>query len=138
MSWNIQDYKDDKTNKFEISNFTNYLLKYTIVCLQETKGAIKLPDYMAYNSNRKSSRSGGVAILVQNCIRKGIRHIKTDESEDIVAVKLDKNYFKLKDDIFIINFYISPAASSYMPKETPIIQKIFSKTWKLSHLGYPT
>ena len=116
MSWNIQDQKSDKTNKFEVLDFTKLFNKMDIICLQETKGTIKMPDYVAFNSNRKSSRSGGVAILVHQYIRKGITHVKCDETQDAAAIKLDKNYFKLQYDIYIITFYISPALSSYATK----------------------
>ena len=125
MSWNIQDHKDDKTNKFEIKNFTTLFTNIKIICLQETKGPIKLPDYMAYNSNRSGSRSGGVAVLVHNSIRKGAKPVKTDETEDIVAIKLDKHFFKFKSDIYLINFYVSPALSSYTKRHAEYAEKLF-------------
>ena len=106
MSWNIQDQSGDQTNKFEVTSFTDLLVGTDIICLQETKGMVKLPDYIAYNSNRPKSRSGGVAVLVHQSIKNGIRHIKIDETYDAAAIKLDKHYFKLIEDIYIVTFYL--------------------------------
>ena len=69
MSWNIQDQSGDQTNKFEVTSFTDLLVGTDIICLQEPKGMVKLPDYIAYNSNRPKSRSGGVAVLVHQSIK---------------------------------------------------------------------
>ena len=113
LSWNIQDCVDDETNKFEIDDFVKYLSTYQIVCLQETKEAVKLQDFTAFNSNRTKSRSGGVSILIHSSLKQGVKKYHVNETPDIICVKLDKNYFKLPFDLYIVCFYISPALSSY-------------------------
>ena len=75
MSWNIQDHMTESSNKFQSKDFTKHLEGIDIICLQETKGAVKHENYTSYNSNRTDSRSGGVAILVHNHIKKGIIYI---------------------------------------------------------------
>ena len=124
LSWNIQDSVGDKTNKFEIAEFVSLFSSYSIVCLQETKLLVKIEGFMSYNSLRSDSRSGGVCILIQNNLRKGITSIKC-ECEDFVVIKLDKHFFKLDFDLFLICFYISPSTSSYAKKSSNYTENTF-------------
>ena len=104
MSWNIQDSVGDGANKFETKGFLSKLSKCNIVCLQETKKQVKIEGYISFNSNRKNSRSGGVCILAENYLRKGVSSVSCSESEDIVVVKLDKNFFRLDFDMFLVSY----------------------------------
>ena len=87
--------------------------------------------YHAYNSNRPNSQSGGVAILVNNDIKKGIQRVKISETTDAVAIKLKKNYFKLPYDLFIVSIYISPAYSSYTIANPDYTQSTFDSINKI-------
>ena len=100
MSWNIQDSTGDGSNKFENQEFLSILEQANILCLQETKKQVKIEGYLSFNSNRKNSRSGGVCILVENRLRKGVSLIPFKDSEDIIAVKMDKHFFKLDFDLY--------------------------------------
>ena len=133
MSWNIQDCVGDSTNKFEVSEFLSHITNNSIICLQETKAHIKLDGFISYNSNRKSSRSGGVCILAKNCIRKGISHIPCPESDDIVAIKLDKHFFQMDFDLYLVCFYISPNTSSFAKKSPDYTSKTFEALNGISH-----
>jgi exonuclease III len=126
MSWNIQDSTGDGSNKFENKNFLSILKQSNILCLQETKKQVKIEGYLSFNSNRKNSRSGGVCILVENPFRKGVSPIPCNDSEDIIAAKLDKNFFKLDFDLYLVCYYISPAYSSYVKKNPDYTDKTFS------------
>ena len=126
MSWNIQDSTGDGSNKFENQQFLSILEQANILCLQETKKQVKIEGYLSFNSNRKNSRSGGVCILVENRLRKGISLIPFKESEDIIVAKLDKHFFKLDFDLYLVCFYISPAYSSYAKKNPEYTEKTFS------------
>ena len=57
---------------------------------------------------------GGLSVLVKNDIVNGIYHM-TDltESSEAIIVKCWKDYFKLVNDLYIINIYISPKSSSW-------------------------
>ena len=125
MSWNIRDRIEDKANKFEIADFIKKFQNADILCLQETKGPVKLENYLAFNSNRKQSRSGGVAILVKSNIRKGVTQIKINETPDAIAIRLNKSFFKLTFDVYIICFYISPYNSKYTKSNTDYTEKMF-------------
>jgi len=126
MSWNIQDSTGDRSNKFENNEFLTILKQANILCLQETKKQVKIEGYLSFNSNRKNSRSGGVCILAENDLRKGVSCVPCSESDDIIVVKLDKNFFKLYFDLFLVCYYISPAYSSYVKKYPDCTAKTFS------------
>ena len=126
MSWNIQDSTGDGSNKFENQEFLSILEQANILCLQETKKQVKIEGYLSFNSNRKNSRSGGVCILVENRLRKGVSLIPFKDSEDIIAVKMDKHFFKLDFDLYLVCFYISPAYSSYAKKNPDYTENTFS------------
>ena len=102
MSWNIHDRMENKIDKLNSPGFVKIIEKANIICLQETKGPLKLTNYHAYNNNRSNSHSGGVAILVNNNIRKGVARVKITETDDAAAIKLNKSYFKLPYDLYII------------------------------------
>ena len=133
MSWNIQDSVGDSTNKFEISEFLKHINENDIICLQETKSEIKLDGFISYNSTRKSSRSGGVCILAKNCLRKGITHIPSPESDDVVAIKFDKYFFRMEFDMYLVCFYISPNASSFAKRNPDYTANTFDALNTLSH-----
>ena len=126
MSWNIQDSVGDGSNKFLDQNFLDILQKANIVCLQETKKLVKIEGYISFNSNRKNSRSGGVCILAENWLRKGVSLIPCNECDDIVVAKLDKNFFRLDFDLYLVCFYISPPYSSYAKKTPDYTEKTFA------------
>ena len=126
MSWNIQDYKGDGSDKFQNCDFIKILEQGSIICLQETKKQIKVEGYISFNSNRKDSRSGGVCIMAENRLRKGVSFVHCNESEDIIAVKLDRNFFKFEFDLFLVCFYISPPNSSYAKKIPDYTENTFA------------
>ena len=132
MSWNIQDSTGDLTNKFEISDFLSITKHNSIICLQETKSQVKIEGFVSYNSNRQSSRSGGVCILVNNNLRKGVSRVPFKESDDIIAIKLDKHFFRLEFDLYVICIYISPSTSSIVKKNPDYTNQTFDALNTLS------
>ena len=117
----------DEGIKTKISEFTSIIKNHDIICLQETKEAIKISDYRCFNSNRKSSRSGGVCICVRNNLSKGVIKLNTSSTPDIIAIKLKKSHFNMHHDLAIINVYDPPTNSSYKTKtqgETTTIEHI--------------
>jgi hypothetical protein len=55
--------------------------------------------------------SGGIAIIIDEQIRKGIKIIK--ETDYGVWIKLDKYHFKIKQNMYICGLYLPPANSPY-------------------------
>ena len=126
MSWNIQDSTGDGYNKFENKHFLSILKKCKIICPQETKKEVNIEGYKSFNSNPTNSRSGGVCILVENCLFAGVEYSPCVESEDIVAIKLKKNFFRFEFDLYLVCFYITPSTSSYAKKIPNYTEKTFS------------
>jgi exonuclease III len=114
MSWNIHDIRmKDEGLKSSLKDINDLLMANDLICLQETKEPVKIADFRCYNSNRKTSRSGGVCICIKNDISKGVVSINTKNCEDVVAVKLKKSFFAMPHDVAVINVYDSPANSSF-------------------------
>ena len=111
LSWNIQSSSSVTGNKFQDNEFTNLLDDHNILCLQETRQEIKYPGYRSLNKTRKGEKHGGVCTLIRNDISSGVT-LQKCAIPDIVVCKLSKSFFKLTDDIFVINCYIRPANSS--------------------------
>ena len=111
LSWNIQSSVSATGRKFDDTDFTTLLNQYSILCLQETRQAIKHPGYRSLNKTRKEEKNGGVCTLVRNNISKGIT-LQQCSIPDVIICKASKSFFKLPEDIFLINSYIRPANSS--------------------------
>ena len=116
-SWNIQSRRSSEGDKFQDDDFLKYFT-HDIICLQETKGPIKLKNYKAFNSNRSDSLSGGVAILYKPEIAHGISLYKTSISPDFLVIKFHKSFFHTDQDTFLVSFYISPSTSSYRKRQS--------------------
>lgn len=114
LSWNIHDIRlKDVGPKTLLPEFLDITKNKDILCFQETKDPIKIANFRCFNSNRPSSRSGGVCIAVKNEISKGVCLVNTTKCPDIVAIRLKKHCFAMSSDIIIINVYDSPTNSSY-------------------------
>ena len=114
-SWNIAGPNNDTGPKTEDTDFTATFNGSDIICLQETKGAIELPEYRAFSNLRKTNKtsSGGVVTLISN----QLKHVSTKMnalstlSSDILVVKLRNPSLNSDKDIYIINVYIRPMNS---------------------------
>ncbi len=110
-SWNIQSTNHVLGSKFDDADFFKKFDKSQFVCLQEIRQEVKHPGFKTFNNTRTDNRNGGVCIMVRHEISNGVKHHKTS-IPDVIACKLDKKYFQLTNDIFIINSYIKPANTS--------------------------
>ena len=139
LSWNIHDIRmKDEGLKTSLKDISELLIVNDIICLQETKQSVKIADFRCYNSNRATSRSGGVCICIKNDISGGVASINTKNCDDVVAIRLKKSFFAMPNDIAIINVYDSPANSSFkknnvddtstLDKVSSIIQQLNSDT----------
>ena len=93
LSWNIENQRSHEGNNFLDKEFTKNFSGVDIICLQETKGHVKYPNYKAYNSSRPDSISGGVSILLKNELSRGISRFHSKVTPDAVIAKLDRNFF---------------------------------------------
>ena len=112
LSWNIASINSTEGNKSDNDDFTAILKRNDIICLQETKGDVALSGYSSYTNLRKNVKrpSGGVVTLISKQLKHAVAKVNfaTNNSSDILVVKLKHNFFNTTQDIFIINTYIRP------------------------------
>ena len=111
LSWNIQSSTGADGNKFEDSSFLNVIKNHDIVCLQEIRKRIKLEGFRSFCNVRPDEKFGGVGILYKNELMGGIEVINGYSITDTIICKLKKSFFKLNEDIFIVNSYVRPLNS---------------------------
>ena len=136
--WNINGLytKLDGTKsvcKLNLKDVQEIVQNKDIVCFSETKintsqiQNMKIKGYNAKIITRKrkpnaTHDSGGITIYVKDKIKLGITYIPNTSSE-YGWVKLNKESFNLKDDVYICFLYISPEHSTYS-SEIDVIDEI--------------
>ena len=114
LCWNINHSRDKfEGPKIDIPEVSRLLNNHDIFAIQETKGELNLKNYCCFNSNRQGSNSGGVCIGVHKSLKPGVTRVNVDSTEDIVVVKLKKNFFHLDNDTNLVNVYDSPTNGSF-------------------------
>ena len=109
-SWNVGGLFSKTINKITASDFLKELLPYDIVFLSEThtgyENRILFEDFQHFPVCRPISTNnryyGGLALLIRNTIRNGIKILKNTSSE-YQWVKLCKNFFiwkKISTSVF--------------------------------------
>ena len=123
--WNVGGFT---TDKFYDDKFRAHL-KSDIICLVETfqkeNSVETLSGYVAdYSIRNKSSKSkegtkssGGILVYIKSKISQGTQIIKS-EHNDLLWIKLSKNFFNIESDIYIAVCYIVPNNSSYNSSDT--------------------
>ena len=112
-----------KICKLEDEEFIKKLHNLDIPCLHEiqcgqddTQG-LSVEDYNLYPFHREISKNnrhfGGSLILIKKTIKKGVKFIK-DFKGDIIWLKMDKNFFGLKNNILVCFTYAPPINSPYL------------------------
>ncbi len=121
-TWNIQGIRNTSLDKTVDEDFINEIKPHHIIGLTETHCSpgelLSVPGYHAMLSCRNRSHTkahGGIAVLVKNEIRKGIKLIQGN-SQDTIWICLNQNFFNTDQDIYIGTVYLSPANSSYSQK----------------------
>ena len=112
ISWNIHDARSkDEGNKVELIEFRSLILPSTyFICIQETKRPIQIEGFRCFNSNRQTSRSGGVCIAVKNEISHLVSPVYCNHP-DVVAILINKEI--LGDTTLLVSAYDSPDLSAY-------------------------
>ena len=112
LSWNIQSPSSLEGNKFENESFQKIINSHDFACLQEIRRDVHLTGYRSICNTRKDGRSGGVGILIKNELVEGTEVVKNEQNSDYLICRLDKDFFNLTSDLFIINVYVKPYNSS--------------------------
>jgi hypothetical protein len=72
---------------------------------------VKHPGYRTFNNTRKENKNGGVCIMVNNEISHGVKQYKTNLC-DVIVCRLEKSFFGLPREVFLVNSYVKPANTS--------------------------
>ncbi len=127
--------------------FLSTVLNYDFLLLTETwsndSENVDIPGFHYFRSNRVRSAkarrdSGGLIFYYAKRHSKGVSVIK-NKHEDIMWVKLCKDYFNLEKDLCIALVYLSPANSS---RQTHIVvdyfQELIDDVAELQNQGFET
>lgn len=124
--WNIEGINSKYLgSKIEDPSVYKEIKNFDIIGLTETHAltpnSISLEGYTSFQSNRKKhprakKGCGGIAVLIKNEIRNGVKLISS-KSTDIIWLKLLKSYSNLPKDLFIGVVYISPQRSTYSVRQ---------------------
>ena len=136
--WNIHGLftkiNEYKLNKLDDPSFRERLNTFEIFCLQEIQygpqdlNSLSVQGYRMFPFYRKISSNsryyGGSLIFVRNILREGIKIIENLDG-DKIWLKLKKEFFRLKKDLYISFTYASPSTSEYAKKlDYNIFQKL--------------
>ena len=111
-----------RVNKLLEGDIFNSIKHIDILMLIEThctyQDAFHVPGYSIHNQIRPKSQGakkhhGGISILIKNDIRPGITYLPSNNSE-FLWFKLNRNFFKLPYDLFVLAVYVCPENSSYI------------------------
>lgn len=127
LSWNIQAPSNAEGDKFKIKEFMDVLQTNDFICLQETRRDVHLSGYRGECNNHKDNKYGGVAILVKNEYSEGVDFIKDNNFSDYLVCRLNKNFFRQEEDIFVVNVYARPHNSSDSSTEIDRGRDVLSK-----------
>ena len=118
--WNVNKLISKHCNKLKDEQFSKSITKCDIIALSETKSdlsGIDIDNFVVTNVSRvKTSKQnqeyGGLAILIDKSVRKGVKYLKNTCSE-YQWIVLDKDYFGFNNQVYVCFAYIPPVGSSY-------------------------
>ena len=136
-AWNIHGIG----KKLDIQEFVQRISSFDICFLLETWSTrnFSIPGKYVFckkavKKKKRSGRfSGGIAIIIDEKLRKGIKIIK--ETDYGIWIKLSKFHFKLEQHIFLCAVYLPPDNSPY--NITSPFEKIENDILDLCNDGYP-
>ena len=114
---NIQGSFSKKITYPECREFIN---RTDICAIQESwlrhKETFSIPNFKHFKANRKESKkakrgSGGIILLYNDKLHKGISRQKSSDEKHTIWIKCDKDYFGLKEDLYAVAAYFPPQNS---------------------------
>lgn len=138
LGWNIHGIR----NKLEDDLLIKYVNNYDFVFLTETwlNNNIEIDGYYCYSKNRLKQKligrpSGGITLITKPEFRKGLKILEYS-SDFCMCLKLDKHFFSLNEDLYIIVVYVPPeGASLYNVHNKNPFEEVQNIISKFSNLG---
>jgi hypothetical protein len=139
-SWNIEG----RSGKLDDEDFLSTINSFDCITLVETwlnNSTVNIQGFYSFSKSRqKPNRAwrnlGGITVLVKSELRKGISFFDKESSEQFIWWKLDKDFFHMKQDLFICSIYIPPQNS---PRERRLdcyhFESLQENIYKFSKLG---
>ena len=147
LFWNVDGmiYKEGRSrcSKLDEDAIRGMFIQHDIVCLVEThcsySDQLHIDDYSVVVNVRPKSpnakkHSGGIAIFAKKNLRPGITFLSITSSE-YMWLKLDKKFFNMETDIYLLVVYVAPLNSSFAVKSEDLFQLIENDISKLSSIG---
>ena len=123
--WVFKNINGYVYNKLEDPDFIRQTQSRKVFGLVETQHVaddidkLQIKDFKCYQACRKKKKfgrkHGGIAVFIHNSILRGVSKVGTQGSDSVI-LKLDKNYFKLDRDTYLLFVYCCPANSSYVTR----------------------
>ena len=139
-SWNIEGL----AGKLADEDFLSTIETFDCVSLVETWSSetdVNIEGFYSFSKGRQASNnarrnSGGITVLVKSELRKGVKFLDKESSEEFVWWKLEKDFFHMKRDLYVCTVYIPPQNS---PRERRLncdhFQLLQENIYKFSRLG---
>lgn len=152
LSWNVhglvKKVDNNYVSKLDSSYFQNLLKNdYSIIGLCETwlnDDSIQQCDLMGYQkvvsvrkcTNKKAKRpSGGIIVYFKNEIKPGIV-VEHSSHDDMIWLRLKKDFFQCEKDIYVCFAYLAPANSSSNSNDTNLMDFLERDITKFSKSGH--
>ena len=121
--WNLGGIITQKRNKLDDPAFVKEIQEYDVIVLAEThigyNTKLHIEGYNYYPLCREISNNGryygGLGIFRKTIIKDHIKIIQ-GMHKDFLWIKFEKDFFKLKNDLYLCAAYIPPSNSSYTQK----------------------
>eukprot|EP00116_Pleurobrachia_bachei_P000415 sb/3460677/ len=97
--------------KYQDPDTMSLFSTHDIVCLQEIRQDVPVPNFTDHASVRLSKKTGGVGILIKDNLAEGLSIVETT-NPDIIVGKLQKSFFGFDKDLYIVNTYARPENAS--------------------------
>ena len=118
-SWNVGGLVSEHYDKTSDREFLAEFNNFDLVLLTEThvgyEHNIQFEDFYYYPFCRQKSRNnryfGGLGILVRKSVKKGIK-LLNDGTSEYQWIKLCKDFFNFKRDIYLCHIYYAPKSNT--------------------------
>ncbi|CAC5370981.1 unnamed protein product [Mytilus coruscus] len=130
-AWNVRGLGD----KIQDELFIDKIQSDINILLETWKGECKDYKILSYNTiskirkkKKKNARrhSGGIIVYYKKEIAKGITNINGTKSQNRLWLKLEKEFFGFKEDLYLCAIYVPPINSNYFENDYNLLENEIS------------